>query len=152
MEDPWNPQTCQVADLLRELPEEHARPGFTARVLEKLDEPRHASRWTFRLAPVPVRAVLAVAALLTIAISAGALIEWRGGEQKHLDTLQARQTLQELRAEHGRLEAELHEMSAPPVVYLGGDEKVDYVLDLGKVRNAEVVSSATPAAYHTDTF
>ena len=43
-------------------------------------------------------------------------------------------------------------MSEPPVVYLGGDEKVDYVLDLEKVRNAEVVTSAVPAAYHIDTF
>ena len=117
--------------------------------LFRLDaEPRRTSRWTtFRLAPA-----LAVAALLAIAISAGALIEWRGGVQKQRDTAQAQQTLKDLRAEHGRLEAELQQMSEPPVVYLGGDEKVDYVLDLGKVRNAEVVSSATPAAYHADTF
>lgn len=145
MEDPWNPQTREVADLLRELPPEHARPGFTARVLAELDaEPRRGPRWSFRLAPA-----LAVAALLAIAISAGTLIEWRGGDQKHREAVQA---LKELREEHGRLEAELHEMSEPPVVYLGGDEKVDYVLDLGKVGNAEVVSSATPAAYHVDTF
>ncbi len=146
MEDPWNPQTREVADLLRELPPERARPGFTARVLEELDaEPRRGPHWTtFRLAPV-----LAIAALLVIAISAGALIEWRGGNQKHQEAVQA---LKELREEHGRLEAELHEMSAPPVVYLGGDEKVDYVLDLGKVGSAEVVSAATPAAYHVDTF
>jgi allophanate hydrolase subunit 1 len=148
MEDPWNPQTRQVADLLRELPHEHARPGFTARVLEELDaEPRRASRWTFRLAPV--MSAVTVAALLAVAISAGALIEWRGGARKHQEAVQV---LRELREEHGRLEAELHEMSEPPVVYLGGDEKVDYVLDLGKVGSAEVVSSATPAAYHTDTF
>jgi len=154
MEDPWNPQTRQVADLLRELPEEHARPGFTARVMEKLDaEPRRSPRWSFRLAPIPAaRAALAIAALLAVAISAGALIEWRGGDRKHRDALEARRTLQELRAEHGRLEKELRAMSEPPVVYLGGDEKVDYVLDLGNVGNAEVVSSATPAAYHTDTF
>jgi hypothetical protein len=157
MEDPWNPQTREVADLLRELPAEHARPGFTARVLEELDaEPRRGPRWSFRLAPIlegwPARAATAVAALLAIAISAGALIEWRGNDQKQRDALQARQTLQELRAEHGRLQQELRAMSEPPVVYLGGDEKVDYVLDLGKVGNAEVVSSATPAAYHVDTF
>ena len=143
-------RTRQIADLLRELPREHARPGFTARVLEQLDAgPRHASRW-FRLAPA-----LAVAALLAIAISAGALIEWRGGARRHQEAVQARQTLQELRAEHGRLEKELRAISAttePPVVYLGGDEKVDYVLDLGKVRDAELVTSAKPAAYHVDTF
>jgi len=135
-------------ELLRELPSEHARPGFTARVLEQLDaEPQKASRWSFRLAPA-----LAVAALLAVAISAGALIEWQGRARKHQEEVQA---LQELRAEHGRLEAELHAISAtsePPVVYLGGDEQFDYVLDLGKVRDAEVVTSATPAAYHIATF
>jgi hypothetical protein len=130
-------------DLFRELPQEHARPGFTARVLEQLDaKPHRIAHWSFRFAPAAIT-------VLAIAISAGALIEWRGGARKHQEAVQA---LKELREEHGRLEAELHEMSEPPVVYLGGDEKVDYVLDLGKVRNAEVVTSATPAAYHIDTF
>jgi allophanate hydrolase subunit 1 len=138
-------QTRRIADLLRELPREHARPGFTARVLEQLEaNPRKASRWSFRLAPA-----MPVATLLVVAISAGALIEWQGKSQKHQEAVQA---LRELRAEHGRLEAELQEMSEPPVVYLGGDEKVDYVLDLGKIRDAELVTSATPAAYHVDTF
>lgn len=141
----------RVADLLRELPREHARPGFTARVLEQLDAtPRPASRRSFRLAPA-----LAAAALVAVAISAGALIEWRGGARRQREAVQARQTLQELRAEHGRLQQELQAMSESPepsVVYLGSDETVDYVLDLGKIRHAEVVTSAAPAAYHTDTF
>lgn len=142
MEDP---RSRQIIDLLRELPQEHARPGFTARVLEQLDaKPRPVVHRSFRLAPA-----LAAITVLAIAISAGALIEWRGGARKHQEAVQA---LKELRAEHGRLEAELHEMSEPPVVYLGSDEKVDYVLDLGKVRNAEVVTSATPTVYHIDTF
>jgi hypothetical protein len=38
------------------------------------------------------------------------------------------------------------------VVFLGSDEKVDYVLDLGKVPDAKVVTSATPAAYQISTF
>jgi hypothetical protein len=144
-------RTRRIAELLRELPREHARPGFTACVLEQLDaEPRNASRWSFRLAPA--MPAITVAALLAVAISAGSLVEWQGRARKHQEAARARQTLQELRAEHGRLEAELHAMSEPPVVYLGGDEKVDYVLDLGKVRNAEVVTSATPAAYHIATF
>jgi hypothetical protein len=134
--------------LLRELPPEHARPGFTARVLEQLDaKPAKASRWSFRLSPA--MAVAAVAVLLAVAISAGALIEWQARARKHQEAVQV---LKELREEHRRLEAELHEMSEPPVVYLGGDEKVDYVLDLGKIRNAEVVTSAMPAAYHIETF
>ncbi|MBW8879267.1 MAG: hypothetical protein JF614_30380 [Acidobacteria bacterium] len=144
----------RLTDLLRELPREHARPGFTARVLdvlEPLDAPRRmAPRWSFRLATA-----VAAATLVAVAISAGAL---RGGARQHREAVQARQTLEELRAEHGRLEQELREISAPPVVYLGGDEKVDYVLDLGKMGNAEVelsgasATSATPVAYHVNTF
>ena len=145
MEDP---RSRQIIDLLGALPQEHARPGFTANVLEQLDaKPHRITRWSFRLAPA--MAATAAAALLAVAISAGALIEWQGKARQHREAVQA---LRELRAEHGRLEAELEEMSEPPVVYLGGDEKADYVLDLGKVRGAEVVTSATPTAYHIDTF
>ncbi len=135
----------RLTDLLRELPREHARPGFTARVLEELDAPRRTTpRRSFRLATA-----VAAATLVAVAITAGALRELRGGARQHRDAVQARQALEELRAEHGRLEQELREISPPPVVYLGGDEKVDYVLDLGKMSNAEV---ATTAAYHVDTF
>ena len=129
----------RLTELLRELSREQARPGFTARVLERLDAaPRKAPRWSFRLTLATAAATLAV-----VAISAGVLNrEPRGAGQ-------ARQALQELRAEHGRLEQELREISAPPVVYLGGDENVDLVLDLTKVRDPRVV---TPAAYHEETF
>jgi hypothetical protein len=138
-------RTRRIAELLRELPSEHARPGFTACVLEQLDaEPRKASHWSFRLAPA-----LAIAALLAVAISAGSLIQWQGKARNHQQEVQA---LRELRAEHGRLEQELRAISEPPVVYLGSDEKVDYVLDLGKVPEAKVVTSATPAAYQISTF
>lgn len=148
MEDDRTRRTRQITELLRELPSEHARPGFTACVLEQLDaKPQNASRWSFRLAPA--MPAITVAALLAVAISAGALIEWQRKARNHQEAVQA---LEELRAEHGRLEAELRAIAQPPVVYLGGDEQVDYVLDLGKVRDAEVVTSARPAAYHIATF
>jgi hypothetical protein len=141
------PRGRQITDLLRELTQEHARPGFTVRVLAQLDaKPRRAARWSFR----PATALAAIT-VMVVAISAGALIEWRGGARKHREAAQARQTLQELRAEHGRLEQELRAMS-PPIIYLGSDEKVDYVLDLDKVHAAGVVATAAPAAYHDDTF
>lgn len=133
-------QTWQITELLRELPSEQARPGFTARVLERLDAaPRaRAPRLGFRFALATAAVVLAA-----VAIPAGMVI------QKSRDANQARQALQEIRAEHGRLEQELREMTEPPVVYLGGDENVDLVLDLGKMRNAEAV---VPVAYRQDTF
>ncbi|HEX4962673.1 MAG TPA: hypothetical protein VF173_17690 [Thermoanaerobaculia bacterium] len=138
-------RTREIAELLRELPREQARPGFTARVLERLDEPRRIDlRGNFRFALATAAAVL-----VAFAISAGVLMERGSGARKQREALAARQTLEELRAEHGRLEQELKEISEPPVVYLGGDERVDYVLDLRKVRHAEVVA---PAAYRPDTF
>ena len=129
----------RLGSLLRELPREQAHPGFTARVLERLDAaPRNTPRWSFRLA-----LAAAVATLAAVAISAGVLT------REPRDAGRDRQALQELRAEHGRLEQELREISAPPVVYLGGDENVDLVLDLGKIQDPRVV---TPAAYHEETF
>jgi hypothetical protein len=136
----------RLTELLCELPREQARPGFTARVLERLDaDPRSASRWSFRLA-----LATAAAGLAAVAISAGVLTDWRARGREGRQA-QAQQALQEIRAEHGRLEQELREMTESPVVYLGGDENVDLVLDLGKVRNAEAVA---PAAYRdrNDTF
>lgn len=148
MEDDRTRQPRQITDLLRELPREQARPGFTARVLERLDAAPRATapratapRFSFRLALATATAVLAA-----VAISAGvAGVMIRESREAN----QARQALQEIRAEHGRLEQELREMTEQPVVYLGGDENVDLVLDLGKVRNAEAVA---PAAYRDDTF
>lgn len=132
----------RVSDLLRELPREQARPDFTAQVLERLPSPKRVSRPSARL-------VLALAAVLAVAtVSAGILIERQAAARQSRDA-QARQVLDDLRAEHGRLRRELREISQPPVVYIGGNEDVDLVLDLGQVRAAE---GATPAAYHGDTF
>lgn len=138
----------RLGDLLRELPREQARPGFTARVLEHLDLPEQAPgrasrpRRPFRLALAGAMA----AAVLVAAVSAGVLID---RQAESIRAAEARRMLQEIRAEHGRLEQEIHELSQPPVVYIGGNEDVDLVLDLGKVSGSE---GATPAAYHGETF
>jgi len=130
----------RLGDLLRELPREQARPDFTARVLARLDDaPAPAPRPRARL-------VLAAAAIMAAAVSAGVLVD-RQTAARNADA-QA-QTLRDLRAEHARLQRELRELSEPSVVYIGGNEDVDLVLDLGKVREAE---GATPAAYHGETF
>lgn len=130
----------RLGDLLRELPREHARPDFTARVLARLDTP----------APRPIgRLALAMAAAVAVAVSAGALIDRQSASPEAIEADRARRVVQNLRAEHGRLQRELRELSEPPVVYIGGNEDVDLVLDLGKVREAE---GATPAAYHGETY
>ena len=132
----------RLGDLLRELPREHAHPGFTARVMKSLDSPERA-------APRSPRLALAASAAVAILAMAGVLIDRQAGPRDPIRTLQAEQALQELRAEHGRLRQELQELSQPPVVYIGGNEDVDLVLDLGQVRESE---GAKPAAYRSETF
>jgi cell division protein FtsB len=132
----------RLGDLLRELPREHARPGFTARVLHRLEAPE-------RRRPFPRLALagaLATALAVVLATTAGVLVDAR---RDALEAARTRQALQEIRAEHGRLEREVQDLDQPPVVYLGGNENVDLVLDLGRAGGTE---GAKPAAYHDETF
>jgi hypothetical protein len=129
----------RLGDLLRELPRERARPGFTARVLNRLESPERR--------PAIPRLAMAGALAAFLAVGAGVLVDAR---REAVETAQARQALRQIRAEHLRLEQEVRELSArPPVLYLGGNEQVDLVLDLGKVDGSE---GATPVAYHGETF
>lgn len=115
-----------VGPLLRELPRERAREGFTARVLARLDAP----------APRPwPRLVFAAAALAAVVASVG-ILQVHAGRQEALRTAAARKVLRELRSEHDSLKQELRSLSQPPVVYLGGDEQVDLVVDLSRVQSA----------------
>jgi hypothetical protein len=133
----------RLGDLLRELPREHARADFTARVLERLASPAPAPRPRGRLA------LAVAAAALAAAVATGVVVERQSAARQTIEAARAQRILQDLRAEHGRLQRELRELSQPPVVYIGGNEDVDLVLDVGKVRAAE---GATPAAYHGETF
>lgn len=129
----------RLGDLLRELPREHARPGFTARVLNRLESPARR--------PAIPRLALAGALGLFLAAGASVLVD---AHREAVETAQARQALRQIRAEHMRLAQEVRDLSEPPpVVYLGGNEKVDLVLDLGKFDGSE---GATPVAYHSETF
>ena len=133
----------RLGDLLRELPREHARPGFTARVVNRLDAPERRRSIPWRIP----RLALATALTIVLTVTAGFLVKER---RDALANARAEQALAEIRAEHARLEREVRELSdQPSVVYLGGNENVDLVLDLGKVRGSE---GATPAAYHGETF
>ena len=117
-----------VGPLLRELPREHAREGFTARVLARLDAPE-PKPW---LQP---RLIFAMAALAAVVASAG-ILQVHAGRQEALRTAEARKMLRELRSEHDSLKQELQTLSQPPVVYVGGDEEVDLVVDLSRVQSA----------------
>lgn len=131
----------QLGRLLRELPRERAGDQFTARVLAGLDgKPQRRTR------PHPIRWALATAALLALLVSA-AVMERR-------PEAQARQALEEIRDEHERLARELERLQAlrerqdprPEVIYLGGNERMDLVLDLGRT------GGTLPASYEPETF
>jgi hypothetical protein len=114
---------------LRELPRERAGADFTARVLARLDEPPPRRR-------LPLAAIgVAAAAALGLALVAGPLRT--GGERaesRREAAAEARRLLEELQREHRALASELDALAAePPVIYLGGDEEVDLVLDLSRV-------------------
>ena len=115
--------------LLRELPRERAREGFTARVLARLDAWPEPSVWR------RPRLVFAAAALAAVMVSAG-LLQVRAERVEEVRKTEARRILRELRSEHESLKQELQELSGPPVIYLGGNEKVDLVVDLSRVQNA----------------
>jgi hypothetical protein len=117
-----NPDLDQI---LRELPREQAREGFTARVLANLESQETLAMWW------RPRMVFAAAALVTVMASAGVL-QYRA-DQRHEE---ARRLLRELRSEHNSLKHEFESLSAPPVVYVGGNEEVDLVVDLSRVQGA----------------
>jgi hypothetical protein len=116
-----------VGRILRELPREQAREGFTTRVLAGVDKRPEPMAWR------RPRLVFATAALVALMASAGVLQYRADQQERHAE---ARRILHELRSEHDSLKQELESLSAPPVVYVGGNEQVDLVVDLSRVRNA----------------
>jgi hypothetical protein len=77
------------------------------------------------------RLVFATAALVAVMASAGVL-QYRADQRQ----AEARRVLRELRSEHESLKQEFESLSAPPVVYVGGNEQVDLVVDLSRVQGA----------------
>lgn len=120
-----------LGPLLRELPRERAREGFTARVMARLDSPE-PKPWR---QPRLVFATAALVALSGVVASVG-ILQVHSGRQEALRTAEARKMLRELRSEHDSLKQELQTLSQPPVVYVGGDEEVDLVVDLSRVQSA----------------
>jgi hypothetical protein len=124
----------QLTGALKSLPRERAGPGFTAGVLHRLEEPRRPvhggpARW-------PVLAATAAVLLLSVALGAR---EWWHFHQRQGATVR----LQALEQERLALAAELAELrrqitEAEPVVYLGGSNDLDLVLDLERAKRAGV--------------
>jgi hypothetical protein len=124
----------QLDRALRELPAQRASHGFTDRVLGRLDASRRParSRLWWRLAAVAVVLLVVVPAALW----------WRDRVERDA----AREQILTLRAEYRHLEQQLEVLrrvraASEPVVVIGADDHVDYVVPLEtllKVQNRSV--------------
>jgi hypothetical protein len=134
----------ELSEILRSLPKEKAGEDFTARLLTRLDAaPPTSSAWSLQRWP---RHRLVLAASLCLILFGGIF------GARHWQRVEARREalaeLAELRGEQRALERELAELVAltrsDPVVYLGGSEEVDVVIDLGNLARRQQ-GSARPA-------
>jgi len=138
-----------LREALRSLPRARAADGFTERVLTHAEAARQAHR------PRLAATRWAVAAAVGGFALAGALaVPTFRAERTQNRERQAR--IQAIEAERRQLAAELEEIrrlaetaqGASPVLYLGGDEDVDLVLDLGRLAGSRPGGTGvTPAAY-----
>jgi hypothetical protein len=126
---------------LRGVPAATPGPAFTARVLARLDRPPRARRALSLRGRSQVPAWVTAAA--TMAVLAGGLWGVTAGRQ----AWQQERRRAALRAESAALARELaalhEEVAKPvPVLYLGGNEQVDVVLDLSSLP----IAAAAPGA------
>jgi len=125
----------RIATTLRSLPRERAGDDFTARVLARLDEPFR------RRAPLAPRLAWAAAVLAAAVGLSQALDDRRSGKSPERTA-----RIEALLREQERLAAEVETLKLlsagpTPVVYLGGDEGTDLLLDLDRLarrRQAEI--------------
>jgi len=138
---------------LHSLPRVPAAEGFTERVLAAADTAAEKAALPRR--PLARRRLAAAAALAVLVLAGAVAVPTFHAERAARHERQAR--IQGFEAERQRLAAELEEIrrlaatppADPPVLYLGGDEDVDLVLDLGRLADLHPGGTgATPAAYH----
>lgn len=140
---------------LRELPGERAAPGFTRRVLDGLGErPAGGFRTALSLFRPAVAAAVAVC-VLAVALA----LALAGPVRERADDRERAALLRSLAAERARLADELAEIrrlsrEPLPVVYLGGDEAIDLVVDphtlsdlTRQVRSAPSGGAVRPTPY-----
>ncbi len=116
-----------MEDLLGTLPKERAGEEFASRVMGRLDEA--PGKKTTRL-------VFAAAVVVVLLAVAGTFFYQQAEKAK------LREEIATLRAEYQALSLELQqETGVRPVVYLGGDGRRDYVLDMNKLMRLRKESS-----------
>ena len=129
----------ELNTLLASLPREQASPEFTRGVLDRLEADSRQLSWS----GTGPRWLLAALVLLAIGLGGPELRE------RHLRQ-QALERVAALEAEYNALELELSELrqqaaDARPLVYLGGGEAVELVVDLSRVRPETRAALLRPA-------
>ena len=148
-----------LREALRELPRESAGADFTPRLMARLAaESRSPAPGLFQWRPA-WRAVAAAATLAGL-LAAGGVTLSRLGPHPDAGSEAARRArlerLERLQAERARLAAELQDLkqmadTTDPVIYLGGDDRVDLVLDVGRLARNQLdrrSGRVEPTAYH----
>jgi len=137
------PSIDPLTEALRNLPRERASAGFTARTLSRLEPPR-------RRLPITGGRLLAAAAALAVIVA----IPWLGDlrQQRQLDEIRHRAA--GLRRDSVVLEHQMEEArqryERQSVLYLGGDDDIDLVLDIRPLTRPLNSHDFQPAALHTD--
>lgn len=119
----------QLRDALRSLPRHRASKGFTDRVLDRLDR-ADSRREAQRPVRPPIRARRWAAVATVVALAA--LVPLAVRREQPPPATDSRQALRELRSELEEIKRLTAEPRADePVLYLGGDDQVELVVDLG---------------------
>lgn len=129
---------------LKALPREKASSEFTRRVLENLPrtEKRRIPAWGYRLA-----AAATVIILLVVPMS---LRRWSMSIDTGNEAVLAE--IEAVRSEKALIEKELRELreraeDESPVVYLGGNENVNLVLDVGALLNRSTEANESTSVF-----
>ncbi|MEM8997276.1 MAG: hypothetical protein AAGF23_21010 [Acidobacteriota bacterium] len=128
----------RIRDVLVRLPRERASEGFTAQVVVRASGARAARVGRLRS--------LAAAAVF-FAVSAVGVHEWNAAQGRQA----AAERIASLQAEYDMLHSELLALKRAadarrPVVYLGGDADVEYVLDLSRLAPSRTPADSPRAA------
>jgi hypothetical protein len=125
-----------LRNLLSSLPREEASEGFTERVMSRLDEAKR---------PAYQQPRFALSASLALIVAA-----WFGFSQwqSSIEEEQTNTRIRTIKNEVQQLQNDIRLLrNLAPVLYLGGDENVDFVLDLRQLAGDSEGESSQPISY-----
>lgn len=154
-----------LRDALSRLPAETASEGFTTRVLAHLDDAAPRT-WLLRLAPVAAMLVMTAVAIPTAwhFMNSAAEVNPRTttavqatGVVRSTQRARILKELASLRADREQLDRQWRQyrnlaQEVEPVLYLGGNEKVDVLLDLRRIPPRALRGDVVPASLNERSY